>query len=109
VKVGIRRDHMGYFLKARPGIITFGETERGAYATLNGGIRFDNGMFTNFVFDTGAVYEVYPSRHSILRFEAGDAHIFYLSKNNVTLGVKSTIHGYNAPTPFIGFGAGIRF
>jgi len=28
VKIGIRRDHMGYFAKVRPGTITFGETER---------------------------------------------------------------------------------
>jgi hypothetical protein len=108
-KIGIRRDHMGYFLKVRPGIITFGETERKYYQASNGEYQFDNGMFTHFVLDTGAVYEVYPSHHSILRFEAGDAHIFYLSKTITYPGDKWTEASYNTPRLFIGFGTGVRF
>ncbi|MGA2806908.1 MAG: hypothetical protein ABSE87_02175 [Terracidiphilus sp.] len=108
-KIGIRRDHMGYFALARPGTITFGKTERQLGSLPNGNLTFDNGMFTDFVFETGGAYEVYPSRHSILRFEAGNAEIFYLPKTTLDFGKKNNVPGQHAASMFIGFGAGLRF
>jgi hypothetical protein len=109
VKIGIRRDHMGYFAVVRPGTITFSKTERQLDVSPTGQFKFDDGMFTDFVMETGGVYEVYPSRHSILRFEAGDAQIFYRPKNVISQGQVSPIAAQNQPSLLISFGAGFRF
>jgi hypothetical protein len=108
-KIGIRRDHMGYFAKVRPGTITFGKTERQINESPTGTLTFDNGMFTNFVLDTGGVFEVYPSRHSILRFDAASATIFYQPKTVIALGQKDRVPGQTQPSMFVSFGAGFRF
>lgn len=109
VKIGIRRDHMGYFAKVRPGTITFGETERQLVELPNQNWKFDNGMFTDFVLDTGGVFEIYPTRHSILRFDAGNATIFYLPKTVISFGEKVDIPKETQPSLLVTFGAGFRF
>jgi len=108
-KIGIRRDHMGYFANIRGGTITFGETERQIIEPSPGDIELVRGMFTNAVLDVGGVYEVYPSRHTILRFDAGSATIFYQPKNNITLGQASEIPGTIRTGMLMSFGAGFRF
>lgn len=109
VKIGIRRDHMGYFAVVKPGIITFGEAERQINEGPNKTFILDNGLFTNFVLNTGGAYEVYPSKHTILRFDAGSATIFYQPKTVITFGQSAAIPGKTQPSIFLGFGAGIRF
>lgn len=109
IKAGMRRDRMGYFVKVRPGLMNFGRTERQIIAGPNNTVSFDDGMFTDFVLDLGGIYEVYPSRHTLLRFEAGDAQLFYLPKTVVVAGVKVPIPNQNAATMLIAFGAGVRF
>jgi hypothetical protein len=52
---------------------------------------------------------VYPSRHSILRFDAGSATIFYQPKTVIDLGQNIPIAGQTQPSMFISFGAGLRF
>jgi hypothetical protein len=108
-KIGVRRDHMGYFAVVRPGIITFGKTERQIDQGPNNTIVFDEGMFTNFVLNTGGAFEVYPSRHTILRFDAGSSTIFYQPKTVIAFAQKIPIPGQNQPSMFISFGTGIRF
>jgi hypothetical protein len=108
-KIGVRRDHMGYFAKIRTGTITFGKTERQIYENANGQIAVDDGMFTNFALDAGGVFEVYPSRHSILRVDAGNTTIFYQPKTVISLGQKISISGETQPTMLITVGAGFRF
>lgn len=109
LKIGIRRDHMGYFGKIRGGTITFGQTERQLYRTPSGSFGFDDGMFTNPVLDTGGVLEVYPSRHTILRFDAGSATIFYQPKNVISFGQPVAIPAQTQTGLMLGFGAGFRF
>lgn len=118
VKFGFRSGHFGYFVKARPGIITFGETERqidlvrygfGHARDRYSKIKADVGMFTNLALDTGGVIEAYPTRHTILRFEAGNATIFYLPKTVIDLGQRVPIPEQTKPTMLVGFGAGFRF
>jgi hypothetical protein len=109
LKAGIRRDHMGYFAKVRGGTITFGETERQVYRLPNNYIGADLGMFTNPVLDVGGVYEVYPSRHTILRFDAGSATIFYQPKNIIDMGQILPISGQTKTGMLMSFGAGFRF
>jgi hypothetical protein len=113
VKLGIRRDHMGYFGELRGGTITFGETEKKIVVTAQGYPNFYLGMFTNPVLNAGGVLEVYPSRHTILRFDTGSATTFYLSKNvKETTPTSSTtyaIPGAQQTNMLISFGGGFRF
>ena len=109
LKAGIRRDHMGYFTKVRGGTITFGETERQISWSPSNPFNLDSGMFTNPVLDVGGVYEIYPSRHFILRADAGSATIFYQPKNVIQQGQTIAIHGQAHTGMLISFGAGFRF
>jgi hypothetical protein len=114
VKLGIRRDHMGYFGELRRGTITFGETEKQIVQTTPGGAPdFYLGMFTNPVLNAGGVLEVYPSRHTILRCDMGSATIFYQPKNvKETLPTSSmtfSILSAQQTTILMSFGAGFRF
>jgi len=109
LKIGIRRDHMGYFGKVRGGTITFGKTLRQVDGNSNGITNIDLGMFTNPVLDVGGVLEVYPSRHSVLRCDAGSATIFYQPKNVIYLGQTIPISGQTQTTMMMSFGGGFRF
>jgi len=121
VKFGFRDGHFGYFAKVRPGIITFGEADRQTNPGPCFGIgrhvlpcrlrtlKFDRGMFTDFVLDTGGIVEAYPTRHTILRFEAGNATIFYLPKNIIDFAQVFPIPERTQSSILISFGAGIRF
>lgn len=112
-KVGIRRDHMGYFGELRGGTITFGETEKQIVEPTRGFVDFYRGMFTNPALNVGGVLEVYPSRHTILRFDTGSATIFFLPKNvkQTLLGSSTTfsIPSQQQTTILMSFGAGLRF
>lgn len=117
LKMGLRRDRMGYFAKLRGGTITFGAAERRVGILPNGSKFIDRGMFTNPVVDVGGVWEVYPSRHTILRFDAGSATIFYQPKtvlqytpqNGVEVGTKVSTPEQTHPGLLLSFGGGIRF
>jgi hypothetical protein len=113
VKMGIRRDHMGYFGEVRGGTITFGETEKQIVEPTPGFLDFYRGMFTNPVLNAGGVLEVYPSRHTILRFDAGSATIFFQPKNIteklITSSTTYAIPSQQQTTILMCYGAGFRF
>lgn len=117
VKMGLRHDRMGYFAKLRSGTITFGEAERRVGILPNGSTFIDRGTFTNPVLDVGGVWEVYPSRHTILRFDAGSTTIFYQPKtvwqyvpqNGVEVGMKVSVPEHTQTGLLLSFGGGIRF
>jgi hypothetical protein len=79
VKVGKRWNTFGLFAKARPGLVSFGEALRPV--AVGGGIfnGFDyvRERKTHFSMDVGAVLEFYPSRRTVVRFDAGDTMIRY--------------------------------
>jgi hypothetical protein len=112
-KLGIRRDHMGYFGEIRGGTITFGKTEKEIVEPAPGSLNFYEGMFTSPVLNVGGVLEVYPSKHTILRFDTGSATIFFLAKNvkQTLLGSTTTfsIPSTQQTTMLMSFGAGFRF
>lgn len=87
-KVGRRFDKVGLFAKARPGFVRFNE---GDYRPNGGGCVavfpppigcFNSVAKTSFAFDLGGVAELYPSRNTIVRFDAGDT-IIHLGSRNV--------------------------
>lgn len=78
VKAGKRYDKVGIFAKARPGFVHF---EKGDYQLGTGGCPavfpppvgcFRPVARTNLAIDIGGLVELYPSRRSIIRLDAGD-------------------------------------
>lgn len=78
IKAGKRSDKAGIFAKARPGFIRF---EKGDYRPGTGGCLavfpppigcFQPVTRTYFALDVGGVVELYPSKRTIIRFDAGD-------------------------------------
>ena len=65
VKVGRRFNDFGIFAKVRPGFTT-------AFTRHTGPGFFDSERVTKPALDLGAVLEYYPSRHTVVRFDASD-------------------------------------
>ena len=79
VKVGKRFGGVGVYAKARPGFMRF---TRGDFRPRPGIVCiepatgcFESEPTTNFAFDAGGVVELFPSRHSFVRFDAGDTMV----------------------------------
>jgi hypothetical protein len=87
VKAGKRFDNIGVFVKARPGFVHY---SRGDYQFTGPCIAvfpqpigcYQPAATTNFAADLGGVFEYYPTRRTIIRFDAGDT-IVHLPARNV--------------------------
>lgn len=86
-KAGKRFEKAGIFAKARPGFVRFA---RGDYQPRIGGCVtvfpppigcFQPIAKTNFAIDLGGVAEFYPSKNTIVRFDAGDTIIRFGARN----------------------------
>jgi len=86
VKYGIRRKHFGVFAKARPGLIHFTAFEsidaKFVAHGPNGEIvdillLLTEKPATFFNMDIGGVFEYYPTKRTIIRFDMGDTIIRY--------------------------------
>jgi hypothetical protein len=78
-KVGKRWRRFGLFAKARPGFVSFGETVVPVGVTSGAGssVEYQRERKTHFSMDVGGVLEFYPSRRTLVRFDAGDTIIRY--------------------------------
>jgi hypothetical protein len=76
VKAGRRYKHVGLFAKARPGFLTVGDVfSYQPGSSISFGFPVHNtrvGRETHFTTDLGGVLEFYPSRKTLVRFDAGD-------------------------------------
>jgi len=82
VKAGIRRSKYGVFGKFRPGFESSGGAEVPRFLNGDGPDRqnpfgFERVRAMQFALDVGGVFEVYPSRRTIIRFDAGDTIVRY--------------------------------
>jgi hypothetical protein len=79
VKVGRRWSRWGLFARARPGLISFGETNVPTRVESGGVTIFNFGRErkTHFSMDVGGVLEFYASRRVLVRFDAGDTIVRY--------------------------------
>ena len=98
VKAGKRFEKVGVFAKARPGFVRY---ERGDYRFGSGGCVavfpppiscYRPVARTNFAVDLGGVVELYPSKRTIIRFDAGDTIVRLPARNVAAFQV-------NAPSP----------
>ena len=76
VKAGMRSKKFGIFGKARPGFIHFSEAPGFACITAVFGFC-PQPEKTVLAFDVGGVFEYYPSRRIVVRFDAGDTIIHH--------------------------------
>jgi hypothetical protein len=76
VKAGRRFKNFGVFAKARPGFLTVGDVfsyQPGLSTSVFGPTHNTRiGRETHFTTDLGGVLEFYPSRKTVVRFDAGD-------------------------------------
>ena len=82
VKAGKRFEQVGLFVKARPGFVHFSEGDLqprpdvACIAVVPPPVScFEGKGQTHFAFDVGGVFEYYPSRRTLIRFDAGDTII----------------------------------
>jgi hypothetical protein len=75
-KIGFHLGRLGLFVKGRPGISRFSRTNFET-SLIEGLFDSVNKPQVQFALDTGGVIEYAPFRHTVLRFEAGDAFIHY--------------------------------
>ena len=74
IKAGGRTERVGVFGKARPGFIHFSYAPGFACIALVG-VVCNQPKTTVFAVDLGGVFEYYPSRRTVVRFDAGDTII----------------------------------
>lgn len=74
VKAGARSDKAGLFGKARPGLVRFSSLRFTVPCSPGESCqrKLATGLHTNFAFDVGGVFECYPSRRLVVRFDLGD-------------------------------------
>ncbi len=88
VKAGKRFNKFGVFLKARPGFVSFDnalqvDEEQVSFEGTPFLIpRFTPVRRTHFSMDLGGVLELYPTRRTLVRFDAGDTVIRYGERND---------------------------
>lgn len=105
VKAGWRSDRFGIYGKARPGFVSFSKAENPVVCTaiLPTPLSCTVGGTSPFAMDVGAVLEFYPSRKTLVRFDAGDTLIRY---ERFALRGKERFISHNAQ---FSIGAGYRF
>lgn len=85
VKAGARNKWVGGFVKARPGVMWFGEfPTRGSCTTTSFGSVCGVDHEKDFALDLGGVVEFYPAERAIIRLDAGNTLIRYQDR---TLGI----------------------
>lgn len=109
LKGGIRRNHFGFFGKARPGFNFYSQ----ALTSINDtgpATVYGYGHATNFVLDLGGILEFYPHESGTLRLEVGDTHLYFNDRTVNSNGTPVTSPGgkLQHSIQFI-FGYGWRF
>lgn len=109
VRWGIRRDSWGLFAKFRPGVQIY---------TLTAGFDFRQVFdphqvlpsFANLAFDSGGIFEVYTSKHTMLRFDAGNTEVHFRKRHFLDAnGEPFTVAGETHPSIQLTAGFGWRF
>jgi hypothetical protein len=78
VRAGFRTRHIGFFAKVRPGFESNSRVLASETITLGPGASIVDtfGRTTYFALDFGGVIELYPTKHLVVRLDAGDTMIY---------------------------------
>jgi hypothetical protein len=103
IRSGVRRGRLGVFGKFRPGLQLYTLTVQNQQTQ-------NLTPFANFAFDVGGIIEVYTSRHTLLRFDAGNTIIRYRARSTIEFdGGVFQSPGFTKPTIQLTSGFGFRF
>ncbi|HKA23057.1 MAG TPA: hypothetical protein VKN18_32610 [Blastocatellia bacterium] len=101
-KGGIRRDKFGVFGKLRPGFMHFNKDSDCPGCDIHGNYEF--------ALDAGGVFEFYPSKRFLVRFDVGDTMIFLEEKRHIVEGFQQVFQNAQTVHKFqFSVGAGFRF
>lgn len=78
VKAGVHHEKLGYFLRLRPGFQTFTQTISSIDANT---LAVQTASKTHPALDLGGGIEFYPSKRTVVRFDAGDTLLFFGSNS----------------------------
>ena len=92
VKGGIRRNHFGFFGKARPGFNSYSQALTGT-SSSGGAPVLTYARSTNLVLDLGGILEFYPNEKGTVRLEVGDTHLFFGTKDVNVNGMPTEVSG----------------
>lgn len=104
VKLGLQHPRYGVYAKVRPGLIAF----KNAYQNL-ASVPPPTDIVNQFGGDVGAVVELYPTHHFLLRFDLGETLIHYSAVTPVNNYGTNYAAPQTASTVQFLLGAGWRF
>jgi outer membrane protein with beta-barrel domain len=76
VRAGFRTRHIGFFAKVRPGFESNSRALTGETVGTSMQVVHTFARATDFALDLGGVVELYPTKHFVIRLDAGDAMIY---------------------------------
>ena len=97
VKAGLKSDRAAFYGKFRAGFMHFGRN----FDTTSEG-------FNDFAMDVGGVLELFPSRHSVVRFDLGDTIVRFGERDIFVPGVGVVDVGHFT-SHNLGFSAGVGY
>jgi len=116
VKAGKRFEKFGLFAKVRPGFLSVNRVfslEPGPGVVINGIPTFIPKIEreTFFTIDVGGVLELYPSKRTVVRFDAGDTLVRHPDRFDIVFGLPPTVQLARAAkfTNNFQFTAGVSF
>lgn len=94
IRAGFRSKHVGFFAKARPGFQSYSQSLNSItfppdFSSQSLGFT----RATDFALDLGGVVEIYPTKHLVIRLDAGDTSIYPGARNFTTNGMSFTSPG----------------
>jgi hypothetical protein len=104
VKLGLQRSRYGVYFKARPGLIRFSKALQDAPVAPP-----PTDIVNQFGGDVGAVFEAYPARHVVLRFDLGETLIHYSAVTPMVTYGTNYAYPFNASAPQFMMGVGWRY
>jgi hypothetical protein len=110
VRAGFRTRHVGFFAKARPGFQSYSRALAALEFVPDMPVVETFSRATDFALDLGGVIELYPTKHFVIRLDAGDTMIYPGSHTiNLAGTVSSTAALPRRDTMQFGAGFGWRF
>jgi len=109
-----------FFVKAKPGFVSFSDVRylasTGIGGSGSGALVLPAGRQTSFAFDVGGGVEVYPSQSTFLRLDIGDTYFRYNPFTTTTSGLSGAsilpvlgFRGSSVHTLQLSIGVGLRF
>jgi Outer membrane protein beta-barrel domain len=110
VRAGFRTQNLGFFAKVRPGFQSNSRTNSGVIFGPDSSASFTFSRATDFALDLGGVVEAYPTKHLVLRVDAGDTMLYTSARNFNVFGNSDVFPSYpRRDTIQSGVGLGWKF